>query len=118
MKLTLGDGGVYALWHRGTGKFYVGSTTHFVQRRYQHVRNLGAGTHPCVVLQEDYNRNPVVKFIILAVTENLSEEEVYWIDTLDAQRTGYNQRIPRVLTGLSSEDAMAQLEQLQKGESL
>ncbi len=54
--------GVYWIVHQKTGRFYIGSTGNFEQRKNIHLRSLLGGYHFNKELQSDYNRDPSINF--------------------------------------------------------
>ena len=54
--------GAYKLTHVKSGKFYVGSTGNFYERRKHHIVLLRMGKHFVTDLQELYNENPEIHF--------------------------------------------------------
>jgi hypothetical protein len=54
--------GAYKLIHVKTGKFYVGSTANFYERRVTHIVQLRRNEHHCKKLQELYREDPHFKF--------------------------------------------------------
>ncbi len=73
--------GVYALEHLPTGSIYIGSTTSFRQRQYQHRSKLNTGNHHRGELQQlwDQDGDTAFRFTILDVIMNAD-------DLLDAER--------------------------------
>lgn len=54
--------GAYKLIHLESGKFYIGSTSNFYERRLRHIGELRKNIHYCQRLQELYNENPHFRF--------------------------------------------------------
>lgn len=65
---------VYKIINLNDGKFYVGSTTNFKNRKAQHFRTLKNGTHHCIFLQRAYNKHKEHSFSI-EVVETFDREE-------------------------------------------
>jgi hypothetical protein len=55
---------VYKLVHRDTGKFYIGSSGNFFNRRRKHIEALRRNEHHAKELQELYNESPYFIFVL------------------------------------------------------
>lgn len=67
---------VYKLIHRDTGKFYIGSTTNYYQRRMGHISLLRRNKHPVKTLQNLYNESPHFIFEIDSLGSGVKDPEV------------------------------------------
>jgi group I intron endonuclease len=88
--------GVYAIKNTANGKVYVGSSTRLRTRICNHKTDMKCGRHPNNHLRAAVQVYGFERFEI-AVIEICSKEHVllreqYWINTLDAFNSGYNQR--------------------------
>lgn len=89
--------GVYRLFNRINGRFYIGSTKEFKRRWRQHVKDLTANKHSNAFLQADFNicGSDAFVFEVLKVVEGpqelrLAEEQVYINQLYDNQQQCYN----------------------------
>lgn len=88
---------IYAIINLINGKKYIGSTTNFSRRKYQHIYKLNNNTHHSIILQNSWNKNSPenYKFIILEKlneTDDKFEKEQYWLDLYKSyeKQYGYN----------------------------
>lgn len=70
--------GVYKILCVPTSKFYIGSTSSFRKRRYQHTKRLRAGTHYNKPLQNAWNKYGEIsfEFHIVEITLNTKDERL------------------------------------------
>ena len=90
---------VYAIEHRDSGKAYVGSTKQYETRKYEHIKNLLAGTHHSPMLQNAWDKygEKMFEFKVLEERACLSpkdrvEFEVSWV----LSKGSFNARFPTV----------------------
>ena len=67
---------VYKLVHSESGKFYIGSTGNFYNRRKSHITALRGGCHPVKELQELYAASPHFRFELDSIGINHSDPDV------------------------------------------
>lgn len=67
---------VYKLIHRDSGKFYIGSTGDFYERRKNHIVSLRRGCHPVKELQKLYTESPHFRFELDSIGINHSDPNV------------------------------------------
>lgn len=84
---------IYQIRNVVDGRIYVGSTTSFRHRRYNHVNSLRRGVHHCRPLQIAFDTNGEVSFVfeILEAVPNvelLTEREAYWMAATGCLRAG------------------------------
>ena len=90
------NAGVYAIKNTVTGRHYVGSSIDLARRRRTHFRQLRAGNHKSVKLQNSWNKHgeAAFEFVVLELTSDgetaIRSAEQHWIDTFDAVAGGYN----------------------------
>lgn len=87
---------VYVLTLVSTGKKYVGRTSHYEERKKQHLTALGRGKHNSKLLQHDYDTfGGPVKFELVGVQTtarqqfDLEKQTMVNLKTYD-ERYGYN----------------------------
>lgn len=87
---------IYAIENLVNGKWYVGQTANFRNRKKQHMNELKRGVHHSTLLQHDYNQFKLeIKWHILdhALTQDDSFElEERWIMHFNSYYDGYNNR--------------------------
>ena len=75
--------GIYKITNLKTGGVYIGQTTQFPTRIYQHLRELSRGKHKTLRLQESFTRfgseNFSVELIEECEIEQLLERELFYI---------------------------------------
>jgi group I intron endonuclease len=90
----LQQGGVYAIRHIESGKFYVGSAYVFAKRWKEHVFHLASGKHHCRYLQNAYNKYGKNAFCFEIVevcpTETCLEVEQKYLDSYRGDPHLYN----------------------------
>jgi group I intron endonuclease len=78
--------GIYKIINSENDKFYIGSATHFYNRKSDHLRRLRLGIHKNTHLQNSFNKYGQDKFSFILIEECektvLSIREQYYIDTL------------------------------------
>lgn len=89
--------GIYQIQNLVNGKVYIGSTTNFVARKYQHLRALRANNLKNKKLQNAFNKygEQNFEFSVIEYIENINnliKYEQYYIDTYDCVKNGYNVR--------------------------
>lgn len=84
--MTIGaNSGIYAITNIINGKTYIGSTTNFKRRWYEHINELRYGTHCNPYLQSSWNKHgeKMFKFDVLEYLDNpedLTKAEQLWMD--------------------------------------
>lgn len=68
--------GVYKLVHRDSGKFYIGSSGDFYNRRKTHIVALRAGQHHLQEMQNLYNESPHFTFELVSIGINYKDPAV------------------------------------------
>lgn len=77
---------VYRILNTTNGRTYIGSTIHFVQRKWRHFYDLNRGRHASAFMQRDFLKCGKDAFSI-EIVERVSERselinrEQYWLDT-------------------------------------
>lgn len=99
---------VYIILCSANDRIYVGSTTRYTRRIYDHKRKLRYGTHVNMSLQEDYNKYGEEYFIYTIIEEcseyDLVEKEKAYVEKLLAENTKlYNAFMPGHTAIISSE---------------
>lgn len=90
---------IYAIWHEGTGRVYVGVSCDPVKRYDQHVGALRHGKHPVELFQMDYNLFGKELTLVILETINSKQERrkefkrQTRLRSLDPKH-GYNYRDP------------------------
>lgn len=86
--------GIYGIFNKDTGKWYVGQAENIEARWAKHKRELKAGTHHSLKLQRSYNRHQLSSFAFIVLeeceTSELDPREVFWINEKDSLENGYN----------------------------
>jgi len=90
--------GIYLIRNTITRRVYVGSAKHIRKRWYVHHCELSKGTSKCRKLQKSWDKygSAAHSFEIIEVVQDqhtLIEREQFWIDSLNACRTGLNIRV-------------------------
>lgn len=91
----MGEGGIYAIRHRESGKAYIGSAVSFRKRFELHRRLLTRGDHHALPLQRAWDKHGSAAFafeIVEAVADRtqLLIREQAWLDEALASRRSYN----------------------------
>ena len=99
----LSKSGIYAITCNVNGKFYIGSAVDFAHRERNHRHELERGKHHCRHLQSAWKKYGAESFewsiLELVSIKGLTKakaklillaREQYFIDTLDAVRSGFN----------------------------
>lgn len=85
---------VYGIENVTTGKWYVGQTKNFKQRKRQHLWRLRNNCHRNKLLQSDWNLFGENSFEFRCLEEcapsQLLDKERYWISQKDSYGSGYN----------------------------
>lgn len=85
--------GIYKIQH-ASGKAYVGSSQNMSIRWKDHKNQLRSGKHHSIKLQNAWNKHTEIEFSFEVIEEvsidRLIEREQYWMDAMDAWRSGYN----------------------------
>jgi len=89
------ESGIYCIKNKVNGKVYIGSAINLQKRRNEHYRRLNAGIHANRRLQHSWNKYGEAAFVfsIIELVNDVSclvEREQFWIDSLEAVRSGYN----------------------------
>ncbi len=76
---------VYSIVNTMNGKLYIGSSSHYNQRRNWYLSHLRKGDHHSVLLQRSYNKygEESIEFNVLEICDNVSDMVFYeqkWID--------------------------------------
>ncbi len=79
--------GVYEIYHKPSGKSYIGSTGNLGSRKGTNSSALRNGKHKNPNLQKAYNENPDIEFKILAIADNAEE-------ALDKEQKFLDDRLP------------------------
>jgi len=91
------ESGIYKIENIANGKVYIGQSSWLKKRMSVHVCKLRNGTHNNVHLQRSWNKYGEDSFRFDIVekcdADRLDEREIYWIDSFDSYRNGYNQTI-------------------------
>lgn len=78
--------GIYKIENTNNGKFYIGSATHFYNRKSDHLRRLRLGIHKNIHLQNSFNKHGEKYFVFSLIEEcerkDLPVKEQHYIDTL------------------------------------
>lgn len=78
--------GIYKITNSKNNKFYIGSATHFYNRKSDHLRRLRLGIHKNIHLQNSFNKYGEDKFSFILIEEcdrvALPIREQHYIDTL------------------------------------
>lgn len=77
------NGGIYVIYNFNNGKFYIGSTTCFKRRAYEHLKSLKDSKHFNTNLQNDYlqNNHNILFYVIESCNiENLMILEQKYLD--------------------------------------
>lgn len=94
--------GVYMIYCTKTHKPYIGQAENLEERKQKHFSHLKIGNHPCVKMQQDYNKygENSFEFSILeeCEKEKLNHLEDYYILSHNAIRHGYNQKRGNIKT--------------------
>jgi group I intron endonuclease len=90
--------GIYRIFHKETGKSYIGQSINIERRIGRHFKWLSNGNHPNNHLQNAFNfyGKDAFCFQILETCDrfNLFEREVYWIDVFASVYGVYNIAVP------------------------
>lgn len=86
--------GVYTITNQRTNRIYVGSTSSFSRRWFEHKEQLSKGTHANYKLQADWNLYGADAFVF-AILERCHptlrlDREQFYITRYQAHLTGYN----------------------------
>lgn len=89
---------IYRIVNFRNGKMYIGQTLDLKRRKTNHWNKLRSGKHHSSALQNAYNKWGESAFYLEVLEKGLSENEVdareiYWINSFDSFRHGYN-RVP------------------------
>lgn len=92
--MTRVGAGVYSITNQHTGRMYIGSTSSFARRWFEHKEMLSRGTHHSHKLQSDWNTFGADAFVF-QVLERCHpavrlDREQYYITRYSAAITGYN----------------------------
>ena len=86
--------GIYAIKNIDTDKYYVGKSVYIEVRLKRHFRELREGIHHSKYLQNSFNKHGEDSFKPMILEECseevLFERERFWIDKLNAYKSGYN----------------------------
>lgn len=79
---------IYKILNTVNGKFYIGSTNHFLSRIQTHKSYLNLNKHPNALLQHAWNKYGKEKFQFIVLEEveaevDLVSREQYYLDTLN-----------------------------------
>lgn len=78
--------GIYKIQNLTTGKFYIGSTKNFRERKYRHFRHLSLNKHHSLYLQNSYNKYGKDSFVFEVLAhcppEYLIKLEQWFLDNL------------------------------------
>lgn len=110
--------GIYRIFHKETGKSYIGQSINIENRVWRHFHYLKKGTHSNCHLQRAFTLYGFDNFSwqILETCEEsmLTDREIYWIDTLDFCFGVYNLAKPE--NGqMVSEETRAKISNALKG---
>lgn len=90
----MGKSGIYKITNTVTGKIYVGKSVDLKQRWHSHKSYLRSGTHCNEYLQRSWDKYGEESFVFEIIeycpVENIEQREIYWINTLDSYKNGYN----------------------------
>lgn len=77
--------GIYKIENISNGRYYIGSSQNIRKRRNSHLIQLRKNNHHCSQLQKAYNKygEKNFKFIVIEVTDNLTDREQYYLDNSD-----------------------------------
>lgn len=64
--------GIYVITHVLTGRFYIGSTGNYPQRKSQHLTLLNSNSHNAAKLQEAFNSDPDLTWFFWPTTDRLT----------------------------------------------
>lgn len=70
------SGVIYKIVNTKTGKYYVGSTINFRQRKYNHLRLLRLQKHHSVYLQRAFDKFGERSFVFIIVEKNISPDKL------------------------------------------
>jgi group I intron endonuclease len=83
-RLTPQSAGIYKITCSTNGKFYIGSTGNFYNRRQRHVWHMRYGTHYNLKMQRTFNKYGLESLIFEVLEtcsgDNVKAREQYWID--------------------------------------
>jgi len=88
--------GIYKIFNKNNGKFYIGSASDLGSRFRRHKIDLRRGNHKNKYLQNAWNKHgeESFDFIVIEYLEKnkklIIEREQYWLDRLMAVDAGYN----------------------------
>lgn len=98
LKCKNGDGGIYGILNRNSGKLYVGSAICLRKRWNSHRQSLNGNCHHNQHLQNSFNKNSEsFEFVLIesvAEKKSLIEKEQFWINFFQSydESLGYNAR--------------------------
>lgn len=112
--------GIYRIFHKGSGKSYIGQSLNIKQRLRTHKWRLSSNQHDNQHLQNAWNKygNDSFEWQTLEICERteLNEKEQFWIDTANAMFGVYN--IALIIDGTSkshSEETRRKMSESLKG---
>ncbi len=86
--------GIYCIENLVNAKKYIGLSKNLNTRKSDHFVDLDNGNHFNFKLQNSYNKHGKQNFTFYVIEycslDKLQERELYWIDTLDTIKSGYN----------------------------
>jgi len=113
---------IYQIRNVATGKLYIGSAINYRRRKVEHFRDLRRGTHNSKKLQAAWNKYGEGAFVFEVLepvdrADALIDREQFWIDRMDAVRSGYNvsPRAGSLLGFIHSEETKTKMKQAHKG---
>lgn len=96
------DSGIYMIYCTENNKPYIGKAENLDERKLQHFSHLKIGNHPCVEMQDDFNKygEEAFRFSILERCDEskLDHLEDYYILSYNAISHGYNQKRGNVIS--------------------
>ena len=116
--------GIYRIYHKTTGKSYIGQSVNVEGRLVYHFRGLAKGNHHCAYLQRSFDKYGADAFEtqILEVCnpEELTEREQFWMDTAHYMYGIYNTAaVAGSARGVKhSDEARRHMSEAAKGKSL
>ena len=83
---------IYMIYTLHNDTFYIGSAKNLKRRFSRHESKLKTNKHHSSYMQKVYNKYGEGNFyyLVLEITDDLVEKEIYWIEYLDSYKNGYN----------------------------